>query len=348
MQAGILESLKGWKKKAWSRWRQSAVILMYHRVAATNGDPQLLCVSPENFREHLEIIASQYHRCDLEQLAGSLQHNRLGARSVAVTFDDGYADNLHNAKPLLKTYDVPATVFVTSGLVDQDKEFWWDHLERLLLLPGDLPEIFEISIKGKDWKWGLHPAERLTEADYRRHLNWHVLEKDDPTPRHSLYRKLHALLRPLPEEARRHLLNQFLQYSSLGAQARLSHRILTAAELRELAQGALVRIGAHTVTHSVLARLSLKEQRAEIRQSKARLEEITGYPVTTFSYPYGSPGDYAPETVAEVSAAKFSCACANFAGRVTRSSSRWELPRFLVRNWPGDVFERFLAGCFHE
>ena len=50
-----------------------------------------------------------------------------------VTFDDGYADNLWNAKPLLERYDVPAAVFVTTGYAGQDREFWWDELETLLL-----------------------------------------------------------------------------------------------------------------------------------------------------------------------------------------------------------------------
>jgi peptidoglycan/xylan/chitin deacetylase (PgdA/CDA1 family) len=74
---------------------------------------------------------------------------------VAVTFDDGYADNLLNGKPLLECYDVPVTVFVTSGYVGAGREFWADELERLFLQPGTLRQELCLAIKGRTHQWDL-------------------------------------------------------------------------------------------------------------------------------------------------------------------------------------------------
>src|SRR3954470_15948888 len=112
----------------WSRRRPPALILLYHRVATPTRDPQLLSVSPERFAEHLEVV----RRCaEPVALAGILAQGE-GPRA-AITFDDGYADNLHEAAPLLAAAGVPATVFVVSGQVGTTDEFWWDELERVLL-----------------------------------------------------------------------------------------------------------------------------------------------------------------------------------------------------------------------
>ena len=111
-----------------------AVILLYHRVADLPSDPQLMAVTPRHFAEHLEVIRQSCRPLRLHDLGEALPD-----RSVVVTFDDGYADNLHHAKPLLAAHDVPATVFVTSGYVGSDREFWWDDLERILLETPSLP-----------------------------------------------------------------------------------------------------------------------------------------------------------------------------------------------------------------
>lgn len=88
--------------------------LMYHRVNTLRPDPWTICVSPRHFEEHLQVI-------------------RGLSADVAITFDDGYADNFQNAQPLLEKYETPATVFVTSGLVGSSYEMWWDELERKYL-----------------------------------------------------------------------------------------------------------------------------------------------------------------------------------------------------------------------
>ena len=128
------------------RFAPEGLILLYHRVADAGSDPWSLCVTPRHFAEHLEVLRKYSDPMRLQHLAQGLYRRQRAGRPVAITFDDGYADNLQNAKPLLERYDIPATVFVTTGYIGSEREFWWDELERLLLQPGTVPEKHHLSV----------------------------------------------------------------------------------------------------------------------------------------------------------------------------------------------------------
>jgi peptidoglycan/xylan/chitin deacetylase (PgdA/CDA1 family) len=327
---------------------RKGLILLYHRVAELPTDPQLLCVTPQHFAEHLEVLGEYYRPMSLQQVAQGLSNASLLNRAVAVTFDDGYADNLYDAKPLLECYDIPATVFVAAGYIRQNREFWWDELERLLLQPGRLPERLSLTVQGKYHEWRLGEAAFYREAGFERHRRWHVEAIDDPTFRHTLYQTLYRLLRPLPAEERQQVLDSLMDWAGMQPTARPSHRALTPDEVIRLAGGGLVEVGAHTVTHPVLSALATEEQRSEIYSSKVRLEEMEGRPVTSFSYPYGSQSDYTAETVSIVQETGFTCACSNFGDVVWRGTDPFQLPRFLVRDWDGGEFARRLEAWFRD
>jgi peptidoglycan/xylan/chitin deacetylase (PgdA/CDA1 family) len=95
------------------------------------SDPHLLCVSPENFSQHLDIIRKYFHPLSLQRLKRPIYAKDFIRRAVVITFDDGYADNLYNAKPLLERYGLPATFFVTNACSSGKGIFWWDELNRL-------------------------------------------------------------------------------------------------------------------------------------------------------------------------------------------------------------------------
>jgi len=114
-----------------------ALILSYHRVAEVGPDRWSLCVTPQHFAEHLDVLSGQWRVLRLRDLVCALQEGRLPDRSVVITFDDGYTDNLHNAKPLLEKHGKPATIFVSSGYVGSEREFWWDELEQILGCEGN-------------------------------------------------------------------------------------------------------------------------------------------------------------------------------------------------------------------
>jgi peptidoglycan/xylan/chitin deacetylase (PgdA/CDA1 family) len=313
-------------------------------VVELPSDPQLLSVTPLHFAEHLEILKNRARPMRLQQLAQAIQDGNLPRRAVVVTFDDGYGDNLLNARPLLARFDIPATVFVTTGYMEREREFWWDELDRLLLQSGKLPESLHLSINGSTCQWELGDTTHYGEEDFLRHRGWNVLHKDDPTPRQRLYRSLCRLLRPLPDGGRRKVLDELFAWAGEEPLCRPSHRPLSPDEVLRLAAGGLVEVGAHTVTHPVLSALPADEQWAEVQGSKTSLEGILDCPVSSFAYPYGSRSDYTAETAGLVQESGFNLACSTFPGVVWRGADRFQLPRLLVRNGDGDEFACWLKG----
>lgn len=330
-----------------ARWFASrALILLYHRVIdLPSPDPFLLSVTPQHFAEHLEILREHGHLMQLQQLAQALRDGNLPRRAVAITFDDGYANNLHHAKPLLQRYDIPATVFVTTGYVGGQREFWWDELERLLLQPGTLPETLRLTVNGSPCQWQLGDSAYYDAEMYWRHCCWNI-GQDEPGLRQRLYRALYQLLRPLPDGERRQVLDELLAWAGAEPVARPTHRALSPDEIVHLAKGGLVEIGAHTVTHPALAELPAAAQQSEIQGSKSRLQEILGCTVISFAYPYGSRRHYTPETTAIVQEAEFGSACSGPSGLVWRGADRFQLPRISVRDWDGEAFESRLQEWF--
>lgn len=333
-----------WRLRQWTnRIAPKAIILLYHRVAAVAADPQLLCVSPQHFAEHLEVLRRAYHPLSLRSLRRRLAFNLWPPRSVVVTFDDGYADNLHQARPLLEATGVPATVFVIAGQLDSEREFWWDELERVLLSTSTLPDQLTLTINGQRYRWNLQQNGEKDCANRK----WHVLMKADPTPRQAAYRELAGLLRGLESDARERLLAQVVDWARIDVEGQPDYRrALTSDELQALARDGLIEIGAHTMTHPLLSNLPVEAQQAEIAASKRRLEDVLGWPVTSFSYPFGGQSDYTADTVRLVKKVEFACACSNFPGLVTWESDPYQLPRFLVRDWDGEEFARRLEGWF--
>jgi peptidoglycan/xylan/chitin deacetylase (PgdA/CDA1 family) len=320
-----------------------AIILLYHRVTEVASDPQLLCVSPAHFAQHLAIVRKYGNPTRLSLLDEALRRGHDGRSAIVVTFDDGYADNLCNAKPLLRRHEMPATVFMTTDILGSPKEFWHDDLERLCLHPGVLPETLRLTVNGKTFDYELGEASHYSEHAYRSNRTWNVSQKSTPTLRHQLYRSLVEMLQPLPTGERRTVVDDLLKWAGIGTTGRSTHRGLSPEELVQLEDGGIIDVGSHTVSHPTLSALPVTAQVDEISRSKAHLERILGHPITAFAYPYGKRSDYTEATVAAVRAAGFQFACSNFAGIVHSNTERWQLPRFIVRDWDGEEFAARLS-----
>ena len=336
--------LRGIARRVTNAFVPRAIILLYHRVIDLRSDPQLLSVSPKHFAEHLELMRERGRTIQVKALGEALRYENGGRCFLIVSFDDGYADNLYNAKPLLERYDIPATVFVSTGYLGSKREFWYDGLERILLHAGPLPERLRLSVNDRLYRWELGPAIVGHERVHRNSRDWNVCRKDDPTTRHSLYRLLCQILQPLPDGERQKVVDDLAVWAGVDATHRRTHRTLCPEEIIRLADGGLVEIGSHTVSHPMLSQLPLAAQMDEISQSKSRLEEILRHTIKSFAYPFGGSAHYTNETAAAVREAGFEWACSNFAGIVHPGTDHWQLPRFVVRDWDGVQFARALEG----
>ena len=305
------------------------VVLMYHRIAERDPDPWGLSVSPRHFAEQMEVLVAQRHPMALTEFISGGKVSALPADAVAVTFDDGYADNLLEAKPILERYRIPATVFVTSAAVDHPGELWWDELERVLLAPEQLPPELSLTINGR--KISLpsvpsmpEPPSSRRNASANRTGNRWLLHQ-------AIHRELLAV--PYAEKVR-----AVADLSSVLGPERGSgsgRRLLQARELKELASCSLIEIGCHTETHPLLAGLAKDDQQLEISKNKSFLEGLLNRPISSFAYPHGS---YDAQTVTCLRRAGFALACHTRPGSVGRGASPFELPRLHVQDCDGSEF----------
>jgi peptidoglycan/xylan/chitin deacetylase (PgdA/CDA1 family) len=306
------------------RLKPRAVILMYHRVAELSNDPYGLAVSPTNFAQHLKYIQDMCHPMRLPDLVDALQQNLLPKRAVAVTFDDGYADNFCNAYPILSSEKIPATIFVATGYLNGSIEFWWDELERYLLAPKQAAPSKQIQMQGQ------------------------IDERPNSTPEQKIiaHQSIQQLLKPMSQSARDEVLDVLALWAGQGREERPDYRPMTTNELIQITQNGLIEIGAHTISHPVLSKLPLEVQFEEIIGSRQRLEGITESSVITFAYPYGTSEDYSDKTVEILKATGFHAACTTTHGSIGMGDDPFRLRRCAVRNWEIDSFKRHLEDFF--
>lgn len=323
--------------------RAGGAILLYHRISEDRPDPQALCVSPARFREHLDVLRCHFEPARLLDLMDPERNRRPKRQAVAVTFDDGYADNLYEAAPLLSAFDVPATVFVVSGNIQTGEPFWWDELGRLLLETPKLPPTICADLNGRRQEWRLEPDAEGNHVPIAALRDWTVLHAEVPTERHRVYAELCNALRPLNQETRGRFLDRLRANASDPPPHPPHRRPLTPEELRQLAKMPGIDLGAHTVTHPVLACLDPADQSLELQSSRRALEAMIGRNIHTLSYPFGTRGDYTPHTVGMAQKAGYVCACANFPGLIGPQTDQFQLPRILIRDVDGHSLLRRLA-----
>ncbi len=326
----------------------TGVILMYHRIADEIQDPFSLAVSPRNFAEQLEVLSKHTRISPLSEIDGTGAIPSPGRPRAFITFDDGYADNLHVARPVLERADAPATVFIATGWLGSSDPFWWDELEALLLGDADLPPGIIVTTNDSVRRFTLtepHQADAQS-PETRLTLGWKVAAPP-PTARHAAYIELWRTIQPLLAADREAVMEQIREGCGRPALDLAGRRTLAPEEVVRLADGGLVEIGCHTVTHPLVDGLASSERAWEIRTASDTLRDVLGAAPTSFSYPFNAPREDG-NMVSLLRGAGFRRACTSSARPLTAGADPYRLPRLQVGDWAGDEFEerllRWLAG----
>lgn len=274
-------------------------ILIFHRVLK-EPDPlfpeEIDC---QRFEELMGWIAGWFNVLPLDEAIARLEEGRLPARAAAITFDDGYADNFVNALPILQRHGLHATFFIATGFLDGGR-MWNDTVIE--------------AVRGARIEWldprvdGVSPAS-LRSTDEKRGM----LSRLIPAVKH------------LAPVARAEAVARIAD----AAEAALpSDLMLSTGQLRALRQAGM-GIGAHTITHPILAATGDAQAEDEIAGSKEMLEVLLGEPVTLFAYPNGKPGtDYTCRHVEMVKALGFDAAVSTSWGANNSRSDPYQLLRF--------------------
>jgi peptidoglycan/xylan/chitin deacetylase (PgdA/CDA1 family) len=274
-------------------------IFIFHRVHA---QPDLLFPGEPDvarFNAIIGWIRNWFNVVPLDIAARQLYTSQLPARAACITFDDGYADNLNNALPVLLHHDVCATVFVATNFLDGGR-MWNDSV--IESLRSCRHRVFD----GRPLGVGLFSLETLEQ---RRHAIDCVLLK----------------IKYLTPERRREAVEQLVHWAGVCPGDDVMLRCEQVVALRN----AGMQIGAHTATHPILENISNAQARVEIASSKTMLEGLLSQPVTLFAYPNGKPGvDYSARHVAMVRNAGYDAAVCTAPGCATAKTDAFQLPRF--------------------
>lgn len=279
--------------------RAGLCILIFHRVLERRdplrpGEPTVA-----EFEARMRWLKDNFTVLPLSHAVRCLREDRLPRDALAITFDDGYADNRSLAAPLLSRLGLHATFFVAAGFLDGGRMFNDSVIETVRAFEGDLLDLSEL---------GLGTHRIVTDED-----------------RCAAISQILAHVKHLPPAQREERVEALADW--VGAKLP-THLMMTSTEVRSL-HSLGMGIGGHTMSHPILQSVDEQSAKAEISKGRKRLEDIVGAPITLFAYPNGRPGeDYGHQHVQLVKALGFEAAVSTAWGVCRVGADQYQLPRF--------------------
>jgi peptidoglycan/xylan/chitin deacetylase (PgdA/CDA1 family) len=277
---------------------------MYHGVTDRRLEVWNWCqLFREDFQRQIEFLSHEYKVLPLSEVAERLiAGSPLPEHAACVTFDDGFRNNLTVAYPILATYQVPATIFVVTSLMDSNQPPWPERLYNALTCTA----IDLLNFEGAQFSLA-------SSAD-----------------RSVAFQKIMSRLKASQVGVKDALMDRLL--ADLG-EAPVKHdsalAMLSWQEVAKLNASGLITFGSHTHTHQILARCTTDRQRFELSISRSFLLERLGN-ADLFAYPNGKPEDYTAETRALLSSCGYKCAVSTSKGLNNHTTSIYELNRMGV------------------
>jgi peptidoglycan/xylan/chitin deacetylase (PgdA/CDA1 family) len=280
-------------------------VLMYHEVLPRESDvPSWLVVTAGRFKRQMRYLKRHFRVLSMDAaidyLANGANQTKARRPPAVLTFDDGYAGNFNCALPILRELQLPFTVYVSTSMIASGGRFWHDRIIAALITAGR----GKLSVQTSAGTLEYCGSARL---DVRR---WAGIEK------------ILTQLKSLPPEEREHIADR------LDPDARIpALRMMTPAELCQLAAEPLVTIGNHTHAHELLDQLDSDRATATILEAQTLLEKWTGRRPVHFAYPNGN---YVAETVALVERLGMATAVTGISRPWLETDSRFEIPRIGI------------------
>lgn len=249
------------------------MIFTLHHVRPTRDhefEPNAhLSITPEFLDEAIGAARhcglTPVHLEDLPDLLANASDSR---KFMCFTLDDGYRDNEEFAAPVFRKHGAPYTIFITPGFVERTRTMWWETAEELTRAASSFQFDFG---KGAETVDSSSHSEKF--AAFERLANFvQSIDEDEAIARIDLAAKR----------------------IGVDPEAIVDREIMTAIELRNLVADPLARLGAHTITHPNLARVTEPRLRQELAQSAARVAGYCGRQPKVFAYPYGSRNAVGP------------------------------------------------------
>lgn len=251
---------------------KGAILTLHHVRPTTSGGFRpngLLEITPGFLDRALTLIRAEgYDIVSLDEALVRLADPKPGRFFVALTFDDGYRDNLDHAWPVLAKHQAPWTLYVVRGFAERTARLWWLELEEAIRA---LPRI---SLELPDGRFDAPSGTDVEKQKAFDRLYWH--------------------LRKGPEAILLSAISDLGRQAGIDPAGLVERECLPTETLRSLAGAPGVTIGAHTLSHPMLAKHPEAVARREIAESKTWLEEALGAPVRHFAYPVGDSGSAGP------------------------------------------------------
>ena len=242
-------------------WKGKGAILVYHRVVKDEEleeDLELgLTVSCSSFEKHIKEIKSKYKICSMDEFVKNLK-KKTNEFMVAITFDDGYKDNLYQALPILTKHEVPASIYVTTRFLNQEVDIWWYELGEVIQNKKEI----NFEYQGKKFNFLL----------------------DNKKQKFLAYQNLMKLFKSLKIDAQNELIEKI---TNTKKRKNYSDICLNSEEILMLEKNPLITINSHGHNHQNLKILNDEEVKYEITKSLEVLENLINRKVKHFAYPFG-------------------------------------------------------------